>query len=30
VAELLPPGQRGDFENVEQKLEETRRRLGVE
>jgi len=30
VAQLLPPGQRGDFENVEQKLEETRRRLRAE
>src|SRR4030042_351353 len=30
VARLLPPGQRGDFEEAEQKLEETRRRLGIE
>lgn len=29
VARLLPPGQRGDFEEAEQKLEETRRRLRV-
>lgn len=27
VARLLPPGQRGDFENVDDKLDETRRRL---
>jgi hypothetical protein len=30
VAELLPQGQRGDFEDVEQKLDETRRRLGMD
>ncbi|MCJ7620650.1 MAG: hypothetical protein MUP64_10590, partial [Anaerolineae bacterium] len=30
VARLLPRGQRGDFEEAEQKLEETRRRLGIE
>jgi hypothetical protein len=30
VARLLPRGQRGDFEEAEQKLEETRRRLGME
>lgn len=29
VAKLLPPGQRGDFENVDEKLEETERRLGI-
>jgi len=29
IAKLLPPGQRGDYENVEEKLEEARRRLGV-
>jgi hypothetical protein len=29
VAELLPPGQRGDFENAEEKLEEVERRLSV-
>ena len=29
VAELLPPGQRGDFENVEEKLEEVKSRLRV-
>jgi hypothetical protein len=28
IAELLPPGQRGDFENAEEKLEEAKRRLG--
>jgi len=27
TAKLLPPGQRGDFENFEEKLEETERRL---
>ena len=30
VARLLPSGQRGDFEEAEQKLEETKRRLGLE
>jgi hypothetical protein len=30
IARLLPRGQRGDFEEAEQKLEETRRRLGIE
>jgi hypothetical protein len=30
VALLLPPGQRGDFENAEQKLAETQRRLGLD
>jgi hypothetical protein len=30
IASLLPPGQRGDFEQAEQKREETRRRLGLE
>ena len=29
VARLLPPGQRGDFEEAEVKLEETNRRLGI-
>jgi hypothetical protein len=29
IAKLLPPGQRGDYEDVEEKLEEARRRLGV-
>ena len=29
VAKLLPPGQRGDFEKVDEKLEETERRLGI-
>jgi 1-acyl-sn-glycerol-3-phosphate acyltransferase len=29
VARLLPPGQRGDFEDAEAKLEETNRRLGI-
>jgi hypothetical protein len=29
IARLLPPGQRGDFENVEEKLEEVERRLRV-
>lgn len=29
VARLLPPGQRGDFENVDEKLEETKRRLRI-
>ncbi len=29
VALLLPPGQRGDFENAEEKLAETQRRLGL-
>jgi hypothetical protein len=29
VAELLPTGQRGDFEETRQKLEETKRRLGA-
>jgi hypothetical protein len=29
VARLLPPGQRGDFENAEEKLTETKRRLAV-
>jgi hypothetical protein len=28
VAQLLPPGQRGDFEQVEEKLEELEGRLG--
>ena len=28
IAALLPPGQRGDFENVEEKLKEARSRLG--
>ena len=27
IAALLPPGQRGDFENVEEKLKETKERL---
>jgi hypothetical protein len=30
IAILLPPGQRGDFENVEDKLREVRSRLDVE
>jgi len=30
VAQLLPPDQRGDFEDSEQKLAETRSRLGME
>jgi hypothetical protein len=30
VALLLPPGQRGDFENAADKLAETRRRLGID
>jgi hypothetical protein len=30
VALLLPPGQRGDFENAEEKLAETQRRLGMD
>ena len=30
VAVLLPPGQRGDFENADEKPEETRRRLGMD
>jgi len=30
IAKLLPPGQRGDFENVEEKLVETKRRLGMQ
>jgi len=30
IANLLPPGQRGDFENAEQKLAETTRRLGMD
>ena len=30
VARLLPPGQRGDFEDAEQKLAETKRRLGMD
>ncbi len=29
IAKLLPPGQRGDFENVDEKLVETKRRLGM-
>jgi hypothetical protein len=29
VARLLPPGQRGDFEEVDEKLAETEGRLGV-
>jgi len=29
VARLLPPGQRGDFEQVEEKLQEAESRLGV-
>lgn len=29
VARLLPPGQRGDFENVDEKLNETKRRLRI-
>jgi hypothetical protein len=28
IAKLLPPGQRGDFENVDEKLAETKSRLG--
>ncbi len=28
IAALLPPGQRGDFENVEEKLKEVKSRLG--
>jgi hypothetical protein len=30
VARLLPPGQRGDYENADEKLMEAERRLGVE
>jgi hypothetical protein len=30
VARLLPSGQRGDFENAEEKLAETQRRLGMD
>lgn len=30
IAELLPPGQRSDFENVQEKLEEVRRRLRMD
>jgi hypothetical protein len=30
IATLLPPGQRGDFENAEEKLIETQRRLGTD
>jgi hypothetical protein len=30
VALLLPPGQRGDFENAKEKLAETQRRLGID
>jgi hypothetical protein len=30
VARLLPPGQRGDFEDAEQMLEETKKRLRME
>lgn len=30
VARLLPPGQRGDFEDVEEKLVETQRRLRIQ
>jgi hypothetical protein len=30
VARLLPSGQRGDFEEAEEKSEETRRRMGME
>lgn len=29
VAQLLPPGQRGDFEDIDRKLAETERRLGI-
>jgi hypothetical protein len=29
VALLLPSGQRGDFENAEEKLAESRKRLGM-
>jgi 1-acyl-sn-glycerol-3-phosphate acyltransferase len=29
IAALLPPGQRGDFENVEEKLGEVKERLGL-